>query len=288
MARYGDDVRRWLRDLPPQLTALANRWHLELIELIPRGSMSVVIRCVAADGHPAVLKICPDRERLAHEVAALEHWSTEHLVSVHAADTTMGALLLEAIVPGSTLAEADSYPAAEVAELLHAIHSGGTPDPSYPHVRQRVANLFDSLDRHRLNHPELLDAVPPDLLDRGRRLAHRLAEEPAPAVLLHGDLTPVNVLDGGTPRGLVAIDPAPCVGDATFDAVDLLFWNAEDVDTIHARAETLAKTMDADATRLVEWCVAFAATIASELAERSDPHDARLDTALALASAAPV
>ncbi|OUC96640.1 hypothetical protein CA984_14275 [Streptosporangium minutum] len=40
-----------------------------------------------------------------------------------------------------------------------------------------------------------------------------------PAGLVHGDLHPGNVLDGG-PRGLVVIDPRPCVGDPAFDAVD--------------------------------------------------------------------
>jgi streptomycin 6-kinase len=42
--------------------------------------------------------------------------------------------------------------------------------------------------------------------------------------VLHGDLTPSNILDGGAERGLVAMDPAPCLGDAAFDAVDLILW----------------------------------------------------------------
>ncbi|MGZ8761136.1 MAG: aminoglycoside phosphotransferase family protein [Aeromicrobium sp.] len=45
-----------------------------------------------------------------------------------------------------------------------------------------------------------------------------LAQRASPSVLLHGDLTPSNILDGGAERGLVAIDPAPCLGDAAFDA----------------------------------------------------------------------
>jgi streptomycin 6-kinase len=31
-------------------------------------------------------------------------------------------------------------------------------------------------------------------------------------------LTPSSILDGGAERGLVAIDPAPCLGDPAFDA----------------------------------------------------------------------
>ena len=35
---------------------------------------------------------------------------------------------------------------------------------------------------------------------------------------------PGNVLVGGLARGLVAIDPRPCVGEAEFDAVDWVCW----------------------------------------------------------------
>jgi streptomycin 6-kinase len=69
--------------------------------------------------------------------------------------------------------------------------------------------------------------IPSSLLNPARavragcELALRLAAEPSARVLLHGDLTPANILDGGVARGLVAIDPAPCVGDPAFDGVDL-------------------------------------------------------------------
>jgi len=50
----------------------------------------------------------------------------------------------------------------------------------------------------------------------------------------------VNLLDDGGERGLVAIDPAPCLGDPAFDAIDLVFWRADDAGTIATRAERLA------------------------------------------------
>ena len=285
VARYGDNVHAWLDELPPILKELAHRWGVDLVELIPRGTMSVVIRCSTANGEGAVLKLCPDRDRVAREAAALERWSTDRVVSVHRVDTGAGALLLEEIVPGTTLAESDSYPDAAIADLLQSIHRSGTHDRAHPHVRDRIADLFAASHHHRQHHPELVDVVPPELLERGRRLAHRLAEQPAPTVLLHGDLTPVNVLDGGD-RGLVAIDPAPCLGDPAFDAIDLLCWNAPDVDTIRLRAETLALATDGDPNRLFEWCVAFAAMTASELAGRPNAVDTSLETALALADIA--
>jgi streptomycin 6-kinase len=70
-------------------------------------------------------------------------------------------------------------------------------------------------------------AVPVARLERGRGLARALVAAAGPRVLLHGDLHPGNVLDGGA-RGLVAIDPRPCIGDPAFDAVDWVFWGADD------------------------------------------------------------
>src|SRR5205814_702154 len=75
-ARFGAEVGAWFDELPDVLSALAERWEVEFGSLIPRGSMSVVIRCQTTDGRPAVLKISPDRKRLATEAAALDSGTT--------------------------------------------------------------------------------------------------------------------------------------------------------------------------------------------------------------------
>jgi len=109
-----------------------------------------------------------------------------------------------------------------------------------------------------------------------------------PTALLHGDLTPSNILDGGPPRGLVAIDPAPCLGDdMSFDAIDLLLWQAADIDTVTRRAELLAPAIGAEPGHLIEWCTAFAAMTALELAESPDADRDRIQMCLALADLTP-
>jgi len=171
-----------------------------------------------------VLKVSPDRARLANEAAALDRWTTVHTPSVLAVDEGVGALLIEAIEPGTPLIESRIYPEVETAaDLLTSLHQNGVPDPSYPPLEHHVAYLFDSGTRPYERRPELVELVPPALYERGRQLATRLAERVPPTALLHGDLTPSNVLDGGAQRGLVAVDPAPCLGDdVAFEAVDLL------------------------------------------------------------------
>jgi streptomycin 6-kinase len=288
-ARFGAEVAAWFEELPSLLNVLAERWLLEFGSLIPHGSMSVVIRCQLADGRAVVLKISPDRRRLANEAAALERWTTAHTPSVVAVDEGAGAVLLEAIEPGIRLADSLNYPPVErVAQLLISLYETGVPDLSYPPLAHRISHLFDSGTKPYARQPELVELVPPELYERGRRLASRLVEKVSPTSLLHGDLTPSNILAGGNKRGLVAIDPAPCLGDdLAFDAVDLLLWQADDVDTVAARAEQLAPALDVDASRLLDWCTAFAAMTALELAEAPDHTDERIQAALTLAALAP-
>lgn len=287
--RFGAEIGPWLDELPDVLGVLAERWRIEWGSLIPRGSMSVVIRCGMPGGRPAVLKVSPDRARLANEAAALDRWTTPHTPSVLAVDAGVGALLIEAIEPGTPLVESRISPDTQTtANLLTSLHANGVPDPSYPPLAHRVAHLFTSGATPYTRHPELLELIPLELYERGRQLAARLAESVPPTALLHGDLTPSNILDGGAHRGLVAIDPAPCLGDdLAFDAIDLLLWQADDVDTIAARAQHLAHAISADTSHLFEWCTAFAAMTALELAESPNASPDRIQTYLALAARAP-
>ena len=285
--RFGSEVRAWFDELPGLLIALAEKWQFELGSQIPRGSVAAVFHCRMADGRRAILKVSPDRRRLAFEAAAVGAWHTVHTPTVIAQDELLGALLIEAIEPGTPLSVTSIYPAAEsVAELLGSLHGSGVPDSSYPTVEKRVAYLFDSSAKLYEGHTELLALVPRTLFERGRQLATRLAQQDSPIVLLHGDLTPSNILDGGVKRGLVAIDPAPCLGDAAFDAVDLILWQADDLETIAARIERLARATGVDAGRLLGWCVAFAGMDALDRASQGNGPRIGIDALVELASQA--
>jgi streptomycin 6-kinase len=283
--RFGEAIESWFDELPALLNTLAEQWDLTLDSTIPRGSVSVVIRCRVESTLPAVLKVSPDRTRLAREAAALGTWQTVHTPSVLAVDESVGALLMEAINPGTALVESAAYPTLDsIAELLTALHATRVPDRSYPSLAHRVAYLFDSGAKLYHRNSALADLVPREVYERGRQLALRLAEERAPMVLLHGDFTPSNILNGGERRGLVAIDPAPCTGDSAFDAVDLLCWQADDTDVVTARAERLAPAVGLTAGRLLDWCTAFAGMTALDIADSSGHSRARIQSFVALAT----
>jgi streptomycin 6-kinase len=283
--RFGPTLESWLDALPPRLDALAERWQIEFDSLVQRGTVSVVIRTRTADGRSAVRKVSPDRRRIRDEAAALARWDTIHVPTVLAVDEEVGALLIESIEPGTALVDSTDYPTlASVASLLRSLHAHGMPDPMYPQVADRVTYLFESSRRLYELKPDFVGLISQESYERSRKLALQLAVDPAPTVLLHGDLTPVNVLASGNARGLVAIDPAPCLGDPAFDAIDLVLWRAETVETITARVEQLAPVIGADPGRLFDWCAAFAGMAALEIAERSVGSPAEIEPLLAVAT----
>lgn len=138
-----------------------------------------------------MLKASPDLSRLAVEAAALAAWHTDHAPAVIAFDEQLGALLLEAIEPGTPLIVSMAYPALEsVAGLLSALHGQLIPDGSYPAVAQRVDDLFRSSTKLYERDPQLTELIPSELYERGHALAARLVQHWLPLVLIHGDLTP--------------------------------------------------------------------------------------------------
>jgi streptomycin 6-kinase len=281
--RFGPAVEPWLAGLPARIAALRDRWGLALDAVIPWGSMSVVLRCRTADRRAAILKLAPDLPRLAGEAAALRHWAGRHAPAVLAADLDLGGLLLEEIAPGTTLREGGRYPSIDdLAALLAGLHRDAPPAHPFPPLARRVADLFASWRRPR-ERGRLAALVPAALLARGRRLALRLDRTSPRRALLHGDLTPVNVLDGGDRRGLVAIDPAPCLGDPAFDAIDLTLWRAPTLEAIRGRASALGPAIGADPDRLLAWCAAFAAMVAMDVAELPGHAEGEVATLLDLA-----
>jgi streptomycin 6-kinase len=129
-ARFGNGVEAWFDELPGVLSALAQRWQLDLGPAIPRGSVAAVFWCKMADGRRAVLKASPDRARLAFEAAALEAWRNAQTPAVIALDEQLGALLIEAIEPGTPLVVSSVYPSGDsIAELLPRCADSPSPRP---------------------------------------------------------------------------------------------------------------------------------------------------------------
>ncbi|MGW4211015.1 aminoglycoside phosphotransferase family protein [Lentzea sp. NPDC004789] len=220
--RFGDGVTGWIDALPGLVDTLTARWGLTVVKLMPGGNGAVFL--CEADRANAVLKLTPDHEVAAREARALTAWAdTPAMVGLLEQDLTEGALLLEAITPGTPAPD----PARVVPEL-HAADPAGFP-PLTAHVNFLyevvITNLTGSY--HPAEH----------------RRARELAAHDVKQVLLHGDIHQGNVLQG--PRGPVAIDPQACVGDPAFDWMDLV----HDGHDLHGA--------EVDLDRVHDWIAAF-------------------------------
>jgi streptomycin 6-kinase len=264
-------VEPWWDQLPGAIAELSERWELVVGDAVGRGNTSLVVRCRRADGRHAMLKLTPDAVLGGEEASALRRWESSGRVPlVWGYDPALGALLLEAI-PGETpLSERPTaVELGEVADLIGELHRSGVPvaGEDWATLAERVEFLFEHwVERHGRRGVVVTRTVPVERLRRGHELARALAADAGKPVLLHGDLHPSNVLDGGTMRGLVAIDPRPCVGDAAVDAVDWVFWAVDDSGLWERRSRDLAVALGLDHERLWAWCAAFAAMLAASRA----------------------
>lgn len=287
LIRFGALVEPWWERVPGVLAELAARWDLVIGDAVGRGNTSLVIRCQRADGRPAVLKLVPDANIGAGEVSALRSWAPSGRVPlVWGYDAGVGALLLEAIPSEVPLLElGTAITSDEVANLIGGLHRSGAPvvGGGVVSLAERVDFIFEHwAERHASRGEVVTRAVPVERLRRGHDLARGLVADTGVPVLLHGDLHPGNVLDGGAARGLVAIDPRPCVGDAAFDAVDWVFWGVDDPRDWQRHGRALALALGVDHGRLWAWCASLAPMIAAAKAGRAANAD-EVNALLALA-----
>jgi streptomycin 6-kinase len=274
MDRFGPGSRHWCDTLPELVSRCCRRWDLELDEALSGGTSRVFLGRQHGD-RGVVLKLTPDRSVADGEAAGLRAWAANpHAVDLLDADAEIGALLLERLEPRTKLSnQLELPPLEEIAGLLTSLRAAAEDGTDQlPTLAQRVDFLFALIGR-RLGHPRVSALITPDLATRGHRLAQELATSGDPG-LVHGDLHPANVLTAGPARGLVVIDPRPCLGDRTFDVIDWALARATTPAEVTERIQRLCTFIpDLDGDRLRRWCQATAVIIAVQHLYRRPPDD---------------
>jgi streptomycin 6-kinase len=263
IARFGAGVNSWCAALPELVERCCLRWQLELDQALSGNTSRVFIGRQRGD-NGVVLKLTPDRAIAIEEAQALRAWAaTAHVVDLLDADLAAGALLLAKIEPGTKVSdEPDLPPVSEVAGLLTGLRGAISYNGAQlPTLAGGLESMFARIGG-LLSDPRVSPVVAPHLLAQGHRLARELAGS-GPAGLLHGDLHLSNILRAGPARGLVAIDPRPCSGDLTFDAIDWALDRATSGNEVYERIDQLGGLVPGlDRDRLRRWCQATAAAIA--------------------------
>lgn len=241
---------------------LAGEWGIDVEGLLDSGASAVVLSGRLATGRPAVIKLSPDADALAHQVWMLEHLAPTGRVPAVLASAT-GAVLLERVLPGEEVGANRVAPPSveEWVDLLQDLHA--TPAaPVTDQLDDRCADMFA-----RIGARQRADVVRTQVSDalwgRTVEVCRGLLAAQSHQAVIHGDLHLGNVLTSAE-HGLVAVDPKLCVGDRCFDMVDFVAV-AGDAEQMAARARRLAVLAGIGRDALLAWSAVNAVVTAISL-----------------------
>jgi streptomycin 6-kinase len=244
----------WVRALPGLLAGLAQRWSLTLGPRFADLSYNYVASATRGDGTPCVLKVGRHTEELRAEAEALRLWDGDGAARLLAADFEAGALLLERVEPGTTLAGVaarDDDAATRVAAAV--LRRLWRPAPE-GHALRPLQAWFGCFDRHRAALRAGAAGFPAALFARGDAVLRELLASAGAPVVLHGDLHHLNILRAGRAPWL-AIDPKGLAGDPGFDVGQFLRNPTEPPpDVLVRRLEVFVAELGLDAQRTRDWC----------------------------------
>jgi streptomycin 6-kinase len=187
-----------------------------------------------------------------------------------------GAVLLERLLPGTSLADADIADDEKTAIIANVI---GRMSPGPPPAGAPTAeSLATAFERYAASSAV---QIPGQLVDAARRTYAELCASQASPRLLHGDLHHHNVLLDAE-RGWLAIDPKGIVGELAYEVGAALRNPCERPEiftspaVIRQRVERYAAVLQLDDRRVLAW--AFAQVVLAAIWELED--DGRLDAGL--------
>lgn len=215
---FGEAGHAWLDRLPALLSNYAAQWQLTLESPFPL-SYNYVVAATRADGTPAVLKLGVPNSEVDTESAALRIFDGRGAVRLLESDPDGGALLIERLTPGTTLAMlADDDEATAIAtQVMRRLWQPLLVSHPFPSLRQWTRAIREHRESFGGAGP-----LPAPLFERAERLLDDLLESQPTPVLLHGDLHHENILRAGDERWL-AIDPKGIAGDPAFEVGPLLY-----------------------------------------------------------------
>jgi streptomycin 6-kinase len=246
----------WLDELPEIVCTLERDWKIAVDRPFAGLSYNYVAPAVDESGISVVIKIgLPiDDGEIYSEADYLRCKNGNGAVRLLNENKELRALLLERALPGDSLKSVfidARQKALDVSiDVLRRLVTGPSPTSGYLFLEQWTAKLG-----RMGNYPEF-----PAKYAR-RALAIFTDTEPAPQVLLHGDLHHTNILSSGDT--FVAIDPKGIIGDVKYDIGVLLNnhygWIKHFSDVtqqMHEAVDRFAHQFDQSAKSIREWAFA--------------------------------
>lgn len=207
------------------------------------------------DDQPIVLKISPDEATLSQEAAALKYFEGAGIAKLH--DSVAGALLLEQISPGESLAshfpKQDTDATKIFCDVITLLHQAYAPRThtiklGFPHIRDWLKALDEAQECINLYY-----------LKKARKIRDYLLETSAAPILLHGDLHHFNILKHH--EHWIAIDPKGVMGEPCYDVAAFIrnpistLFDVPDIGLLlNRRIDQCAALLGFDRHRILLWC----------------------------------
>jgi streptomycin 6-kinase len=248
------DGARWLDNLPALVDACTQKWDLSLAGDPFELSFNYVVPVLQGGTFAAVLKLGVPTPEFTSEARVLRAFGGRGAVGLLDSDESLGALLVERVTPGNTLAtlhdevEATKIAAQTMLKLWEA-NTGGAQFRS-------LESWTGGLVKLRARFSGATGPLDSGLVDIAENIRAELLQGTPPSCLLHADLHHFNILYG-TGSGWVAIDPKGVIGDPSYEPASFLLNPNPTVfldrAIQEARIGILAENLNMDRQRIVRW-----------------------------------
>lgn len=256
-----EKAQAWFERLPEILADCARRWQLTILPPVANLSFHYVAPAVRADGTPVMLKASSPTGEFAAEAEAMRLLGGPGMARLLEADTEHEVMLLERLLPGTTLAqlvpEQDERATSILVGVMKQIWQPAPTEHHFPTVERWGKGLA----RLRARYNGGCGPFPRRLVEEAETMFAELSATAGPPMLLHGDLHHENILRSGD--GWRAIDAKGVVGDPGYET-GLLFYNPMPQlfqvpnlrKLLARRVDQLAAELEMDRARIRGWGLA--------------------------------
>lgn len=234
------------------------RWAVRVGPAFAGVNYHFVAPATRSDGSEVVLKLGLPTPEFGWEAEALRLYAGHGAVELLEEDRPQGAMLLERLRPGGSLAEVEDDRQAihTASSVMRELWRPLPPEHTFPSITDWAAGL----QKLRSQFEGGTGPLPADLVDRAEGIYRELTSSLGPIVLLHGDLHLDNILQARR-RPWIAIDPQGVAGEAEYEVGALLRNPPEGMPRRRAlarRLDQLAEELGFSRERLRLWGLAQA------------------------------